>query len=125
MPPCLNQVGLEGGFYGGQGILAGGGHMSIEGKLYVPPLQSASLEENAFNNITHIDSSDNHANNINHSDNNINFNTLPTNSTNNNNVQRENIGEQGNHWEGENLKIREWDLDDLMQDISSYPLLDF
>ncbi|KAJ8638024.1 hypothetical protein MRB53_012291 [Persea americana] len=125
MPPCLNQVGLEGGFYGGQGILAGGGHMSIEGKLYVPPLQSASLEENALNNITHIDSSDNHANNINHSDNNINFNTLPTNSTNNNNVQRENIGEQGNHWEGENLKIREWDLDDLMQDISSYPLLDF
>lgn len=125
MPPCFNRVGLEGGFYGGQGILEGGGHMSIEGELCVPPLESASLEEiNAPNNITHINTSGNHYNN----DNNINFNTIPTTiptTTNNINVQRDNIGEDGNHWEGENLRIREWDLEDLMQDISSYPLLDF
>lgn len=67
-----------------------GGHTSIEGKLYVPPLQSTSFEENALNN------------------------TIPTNNTNNNNVQRNNIGEEGNHWVGENLRIREWVLDDLM-----------
>ncbi|KAG9449443.1 hypothetical protein H6P81_009408 [Aristolochia fimbriata] len=31
----------------------------------------------------------------------------------------------GNYWEGENLRMGEWDLEHLMEDISSFPLLDF
>ncbi|GMI89070.1 myb domain protein 83 [Hibiscus trionum] len=45
----------------------------------------------------------------------------------NNNIKSENIGNAavGNFWIGEELKVGEWDFEDLMKDVSSFPFLDF
>nr|CAD1832528.1 unnamed protein product [Ananas comosus var. bracteatus] len=36
-----------------------------------------------------------------------------------------NIVGSGMYWEGENIRVGEWDLENLMKDVSSFPFLDF
>ncbi|KAF8403825.1 hypothetical protein HHK36_011932 [Tetracentron sinense] len=100
------------GFYGGHGVLMGG-NMGIEGDLLIPPLESINIEINAKTE----NPIDKNTNNSHFNNNNININ--------NNNNKVESMVGVGNYWEGENLRMGEWDLGDLMEDVSSFPFLDF
>ncbi|KAK1282608.1 Transcription factor MYB46 [Acorus calamus] len=87
-----------------------------------PPLESMSLKgiiNNNNNSSSGMVSSETY-NNIN---NNNDYYKM------NGNIGRNNNGEgdlgTGCHWGGENLRMGEWDLEELMRDISSFPLLDF
>ncbi|MBA0700124.1 hypothetical protein Goari_001694, partial [Gossypium aridum] len=59
--------------------------------------------------------------------------TTTTNNNNNNNIvdcsmKSENVmtgAAVGNFWLGEEIKVGDWDLEDLMKDVSSFPFLDF
>lgn len=123
MPPCLTQVGFEGGFYGEHGIYQSG-LIGGEGELLVPPLVSISSEDNTITN----NKSGNYTND-NHNNRNSNYTntttTTPTPTTNNNNNKGDDMVGNGNYWGGENIRMGEWDLDDLMGNISSFPFLDF
>ena len=109
---CVTQVGVNGDSFYGENEIFGSVDNGIERELYVPPLESMGENlktENTF-------------------DRNINnpFNTI--NSSSNNNNKAENIARAatvGNFWLGEELKVEEWDLEDLMKDVSSFPFLDF
>ncbi|KAK1287676.1 hypothetical protein QJS10_CPB19g01067 [Acorus calamus] len=117
VPNAPTQVGLGGGLYGDYGVVGGGCD------LFVPPLESISLEETKNNNNSSGKvSSDTYINNNNNNDGgdykmigNIGSNSVNGES---------NVG-SGCVWEGENLRMGEWDLEDLMRDVSSFPLLDF
>ncbi|KAJ4979953.1 hypothetical protein NE237_010733 [Protea cynaroides] len=104
----LSQDSTGDGCYGSGHLgFLGNGNIGIEGDLFVPPLESICAEER---NTT----TDNTISKIN---NNI------INSNNNNKV--ETLVENGNYWEGENLRMGEWKLEDLMEDLFSFPYLDF
>lgn len=108
--PCMPQIGVSGGddgLYGGQGMI-GGVNVGIEGELHVPPLESISIEETAKTEYTY----DN------------NTGKYPCN---NKNIKAENniVAGVGNVWQGEELNVGEWDLEELMKDVSSFPSLDF
>ncbi|KAJ4970975.1 hypothetical protein NE237_004074 [Protea cynaroides] len=107
----LSQVGTGNGYYGssGHGFL---------GDVFVPHLESFSIEEN--NTTTGIT-----IGKINNNINNVHINCDINNIINGNNNKVETLVESVNHWEGENLKMGEWDLDDLMEDVISFPYLDF
>lgn len=51
------------------------------------------------------------------------YNNVIINNNSSNKV--ENMVGVGNFWEGEDLRIGEWNLEDLMRDVSSFPFLDF
>ncbi|CAL1409542.1 unnamed protein product [Linum trigynum] len=123
------------GSYGlGQGgMFAGGGLGSgMDKELQVPPLESISMEENngpnnnivissnlnnkyPFVNSNNIKGESNHHNNNNHHHSN-NLGGGGVDNTNN----------LGNFWQGEDqLKVGEWDFEELMKDVSSFPFLDF
>ncbi|KAJ3675263.1 hypothetical protein LUZ60_004305 [Juncus effusus] len=105
---CYKVGSLESGFYGSQGMMnlnacmigREGGH-----ELFIPPLESVSLEEEHIKNDGRGNSNNNNNNNGNSILNKINS----YDNNNNNNVDR----------------MGEWDLDELMRDISSSPFLDF
>ncbi|GMY22423.1 transcription factor MYB83 [Fagus crenata] len=103
------QVGKGDGFYGDYGILEPN-NMGLERDLSLPPLESRSIEEN--NAMVDMKSNNNHFNNdcFNNTD---------------QGFKVENMFGCGNHGQGENLKIGEWDFEGLMQDLSSFPFLDF
>ncbi|XVF19273.1 hypothetical protein REPUB_Repub11eG0095800 [Reevesia pubescens] len=108
---CLTEVGVngDGNFYGENEIF-GSVDNGVERELYVPPLESIGENlktENTFDR------------NINNPYNIINRNS----SSNHNNKKAENIAGAavGNFWIGEELKVAEWDLEDLMKDVSSFP----
>ncbi|KAK7821187.1 transcription factor myb83 [Quercus suber] len=104
------QVGKGDGFYGDYGIL-GPNIMGLERDLSLPPLESRSIEEN--NAMVDMKSTNNHFNN------NGCFNNTSE------SFKVENMFGFGNHGQGENLKMGEWDFEGLMQDLSSFPFLDF
>ncbi|KAK3205287.1 hypothetical protein Dsin_019333 [Dipteronia sinensis] len=96
--PCMAQVGMSGG--------AGGdcfyGEQRYFGEIYVPPLESVSKEENMI-----VDSNDN------------------DNDNNNNKAETETDGVGNFSWQGEEeIKLGEWDLEELMKDVSSTPFFD-
>lgn len=98
---CISQVGMNNcGNFGGE--------------FYVPPLESISccIEENIKAENSFYD----HRN-----PNNLNANN---NNANNNKVDQ-NIGGVGNLLQGEEIKLGEWDFEELMKDVSSFPYLDF
>lgn len=105
VPPYMNQVGFgSDSFYGGNNGMFGGVDLgNFEGELFVPPLESESIEENIktdeniYKRITNNNNTLNNTNNIN------NY----------------------NNWEGEEQRMGEWDLEELMKDVSSLPFLDF
>ncbi|WOL04003.1 hypothetical protein Cni_G12724 [Canna indica] len=94
VPPLAQAAGMEiSGYYGDQGMMAmeGGGHASRGCELFVPPLESSTVEENAMRSNGDL-----------------------------NKTQRD----HGLFWEGENIRVGEWELGDLMKDVS-FPFLDF
>ncbi|XVE60013.1 hypothetical protein DITRI_Ditri05aG0092500 [Diplodiscus trichospermus] len=111
---CVTQVGVNGDSFYGENEIYGSVDNGVEKELYVPPLES--IRENLKTE--------------NQSDRNINnpFNVINrTSSSNSNNIKSENVAGAavGNFWLGEELKVGEWDLEDLMKDVSSFPFLDF
>ncbi|XVE78887.1 hypothetical protein DITRI_Ditri14bG0014300 [Diplodiscus trichospermus] len=116
---CITQVGVNGDrtFYGENEIFGSVDNGVVERELYVPPVES--IGENIKTENTFDRNINNPFNIINSSRNNNN------NTSSNNSNKAENIT-VGNFWLGEELKVGEWDLEDLMKlDISSFPFLDF
>ncbi|MED6137019.1 hypothetical protein PIB30_061083 [Stylosanthes scabra] len=119
MPQCfMTQFGglVEKGHNGNYGIIMGSNNkMGLERELSLPPLES--------DNSAPILDVKSHNNHFNHHHNSIHQKVSKVEElfgfgNNNNNYHR---GQQ----QVENLKIGEWDLEGLMQDISSFPFLDF
>ncbi|KAJ6385233.1 hypothetical protein OIU77_028424 [Salix suchowensis] len=118
-PPCVAQVGVLGGgdhgFYG-EGIFEG---INVE----IPPLESVScMEENARTQNTQDDNTDKYSycspvNSLYHKTCNI--------ASNNNKTDNIAADHTGSFWQGEELKVGEWDLEELMKDVSAFPFLDF
>ncbi|CAL5423854.1 unnamed protein product [Camellia sinensis] len=135
-PTFMPQVGMDvmmngggdHGFYGNHhGIYGGGGgsnyiNLGPERELFVPPLESVSIEEtkSSINRNTY--------NNNNNNNNNNPINNISNSVINhcNNNSKVENMEGFESCWQGgEDLKVGEWDLEELMRDVSSFPFLDF
>lgn len=117
--PCMTQIGVSGDhdFYGNQGIL-GSVNIGIEGELHIPPLESISIEENTKTEDMY-DTNNNSKDPYSH----VNRNNSIC--SNNNKAQNMAAG-VGNLWQaGEELKVGDWDLEDLMKDVPSFPFLDF
>lgn len=117
MPACLTQVGVVDGLYGDYGILEPNkmGITGLERDLALPPLESRSIEDNGA--LIDVKCHNNHFNNscFNNTDQQIHQMSSKV----------EDLFGFGNHGQGENLRMGEWDLEGLMQDISSFPFLDF
>ncbi|KAG6630253.1 hypothetical protein I3843_13G003100 [Carya illinoinensis] len=105
-PTTLAEFGTGNGLYGSDyhGILKPNS-MGLERDLSLPPLESrSSIEEN---NAHEVDEKS-----INNHFNNGCFNITES-------FKIENMCGFGNHGQGENLKVGEWDFEGLMQDLSS------
>lgn len=114
-PQFMAQMGVAGGsFHGGNGVFEGV-DMGFEGELFVPPLESASVEEKVKSeNVGKRET------------NNSSLNNMNTNSYYNSSNRTENLARVGNYWDVEELRIPgAWDLEELMSDVPSYPFLDF
>ncbi|XP_010257250.1 PREDICTED: transcription factor MYB46 [Nelumbo nucifera] len=126
---CLTQAGggVGDGFYGVHGMLGSSDINGLGGELFVPSLESIILEKNtATDHSIHIhkiprNSINDHVNN---------FSTI--NNFNNDNTHKSNnkvegvMGVGSTHcWEGENFRMGEWDLGNLIEDAPSFPFLDF
>lgn len=110
---CNTQVGMVDGHHGNYGILEPN-KIGLERDLTLPPLESRSFEDN--NASIDVKSHNNH------------FNNSCFNNTDqiHQSSKVEDLFGFGNHGQGvESLKMGEWDLEGLMQDISSFPFLDF
>ncbi|KAJ8751266.1 hypothetical protein K2173_016447 [Erythroxylum novogranatense] len=117
--PCMPQLGgccddlyldHNQGFFGDVGI---------EGELHVPPLSSISIDENISRtekkytgNTTNYPHSD-----MSSSGYNSNLNGY--------NKEGHMVSASGNLWKGEELKVGDWELEELMKDVSNFPSLDF
>ncbi|XP_022759455.1 transcription factor MYB83-like [Durio zibethinus] len=113
VPTCLTQGAMGEAFYGDFGILEPG-KIGLEGDFSLPPLESRSIEEsNAVNNSIEMKSNNNHYNN-----------TCLSNTDQSYKVG-DMFGLENHHWQGENLRMGEWDLEGLMDNISSFTFLDF
>ncbi|XWS77422.1 hypothetical protein CRYUN_Cryun01aG0260300 [Craigia yunnanensis] len=113
VPTCLTQCGMGEAFYGDYGILEPG-KIGLEGDFSLPPLESRSNEEsNAANNSIDMKSNNNHYNN-----------TCVNNTDHESFKVGDMFGLENHHWQGENLRMGEWDLEGLMDNISSFPFLD-
>ncbi|KAK8683191.1 hypothetical protein V6N13_039257 [Hibiscus sabdariffa] len=111
---CVTQVGANGdGFFGDNEIYG------IKRELYVPPLES--FGENLESTENTVDGNINNCYNI------INSSNVRNNSNNNNNNMSENIdsADVWSFWIGEELKVGEWDMENLIKDVSPFPFLDF
>ncbi|GMI84140.1 myb domain protein 83 [Hibiscus trionum] len=111
-------AGVNGNIFYGENEIFG----SIDNReeLYIPPLETIGetlKSENTFDSNVMAEAAAAATNN------NINNNPF---SIINNNIKSENVTSGGgNFWLGEELKVGEWDLEDLMKDVSSFPFLDF
>ncbi|KAG1367056.1 putative Transcription factor MYB83 [Cocos nucifera] len=109
-PTSFPQVGFGNGYYGSHDVMMEGDLMGGGGcELFIPPLESASTEENGTSN--------NNTRNI----------SEPYHSSNNdvNKINSDNAVGSGIYWQGGNMKMEEWDFEDLMKDVTSFPFLDF
>lgn len=122
---CIAQIDMgDGLLYGDYGILEPS-KMGLEGDLCLPPLESSrSVEENninaAKNNNIDLKSGNNNLYN--------NNNSCFSNSTGDQGLFNNKVGDVfglENNWQGENLRVGEWDFEGLMDNISSFPFLDF
>ncbi|KAF9665663.1 hypothetical protein SADUNF_Sadunf16G0146600 [Salix dunnii] len=113
-PPCMIQGGMNSsdqGLYGLEGIFGG---VNVGG----PPLESVScMEENSRSQHIQDNNTDKHpySSYVNSLNKNCNSSTTDHNKTDNS------AAEMGNFWHGEELKVGEWDLEELMKDVSAYP----
>lgn len=125
--PCIAQARINDtscNVYNQNNMTFGGDHtVSMEGDLFnFPPLESTNITEDSskIENLVEIRSSSNK--NIVHNMN----NTVNQCDSNLNNIKVENEEGFGGYWEGEELRVGEWDLEELMKDVpASFPLLDF
>lgn len=110
-PQYMAQIDLGGDdLPGGNGAQLGDVDIGFDGEMFVPPLESVGIEEQVETGNTY-----NRA---------MNNNTFH--NTNNNNINRaENLARVGNCWEVEELRMGEWDLEEFMKDVPSFPLVDF
>lgn len=114
VPNCLEQVVVENGFYGDYGIVETGNKMGLERDFSsIPPtLESKNINEENIgateDYITDVKANNNHF--------------MKSNAE---SIKLEDMFGFGNHWQGENLRMGEWDLEGLMEDVSSFPFLDF
>nr|URY18900.1 MYB protein [Zanthoxylum bungeanum] len=130
VPSCIGMAQFDhmgdGLFYGDYGILEPI-KMGLEGDISLPPLESRSnIEEKNVNAAKN-----NHHDHIDVKINNNNYYYY----NNNNNSCFNNTIEQGfkegdmfgleNNWQGENLGVGECDFEGLIDNISSFPFLDF
>lgn len=97
------------------GILEANKMGLLENDFELPPLESRiSIEDkSALIGDHNVKSHNNH------------FNNSCFNNTNHIQNSNEDLFGFGNHGQGENLRMGEWDLEGLMQDISYFPPLDF
>ncbi|XP_059665260.1 transcription factor MYB46-like [Cornus florida] len=115
-PSCMTQVGMigNGNIFGDDQGMVGVDNIGV-GELFVPPLESIGIEENVkIENFMDRDTN----NNL------VNYNMNSVNHCNNNN-KVENMGGFGKNWEGDELRVDEWDLEALMKDVPSFPFLDY
>lgn len=111
MSPTLAQFGTGNGVFGSDYGILDPNNMGLERDLSLPPLESRSIEED--NGPIDRKSNNNH------------FNNGCFNSTDQSVKAENNMFGFGNHGQGENLNMGEWDFEGLMQDLSSFPFLDF
>ncbi|KAL2326455.1 hypothetical protein Fmac_025513 [Flemingia macrophylla] len=109
---CMTQIGIVEGQQGNYGMLEPN-KMGLGRGFSLPSLESRSIESNSvpIDVISH---------------NNHHFNYGSFNST--DKIQGSKVEDLigiGNHGQGENLKMGEWDLENLMHDVTSFPFLDF
>ncbi|KAK8601910.1 hypothetical protein V6N13_058420 [Hibiscus sabdariffa] len=111
---CVTQVGVNGDGFFGDNEIFGSVEDGIKRELYVPPLESFGENLESTENTAHR--------NINNC-----CNIINNSSNNNNNNMSENIdiADVWSFWIGEELKVGEWDMENLMKDVSPYPFLDF
>nr|QDL88486.1 transcription factor MYB46-like isoform X1 [Cymbidium ensifolium] len=107
------------------GIIAMDGGLKVEegyDHFFVPPLDSASQEENGAN----LDYAyQNYSRNI--GEINSNMMTLKDHDDTKNIIKGSHFAGIHEKWEGgqESMRVGEWSLEDLIEDVSSFPLLDF
>ncbi|XP_054814972.1 transcription factor MYB83-like [Prosopis cineraria] len=137
MPACLTQVGcgsggmVEDGIYGddyNNGLVFEGEDnkvMGLERDLCLPSLESRSMEEKYNSSAVPIDVKGHINNNNNNHFNNGCFNNTDHQYHHHHHQDLVGFGNNNHGQSGENLRMGEWDLEGLMQDISSFPFLDF
>ncbi|CBI24882.3 unnamed protein product, partial [Vitis vinifera] len=106
LPNCMAKPEMTDEFDGRYGV-TGGGNMGVEREISIPGSQSNSTtEEN--NGATQNE-----------------YYTIDMKNNNSKVEESDNIFGVGNHWQGENMGIGEWDLEGLLENASSFPFLDF
>ncbi|XP_012485407.1 transcription factor MYB46 [Gossypium raimondii] len=112
---CVTQAEVNGDSSLGESEIFGSVDNGIERELYVPPLESIGKDLKTENSV---DGNINNGFNI--------INTSGVRSNNNNNMSKNmDSDDVGSFWIGEELKVGEWDMENLMKDVSSFPFLDF
>ena len=123
--PCFSssQSGVDNnkGFYLENGGVFGSVNIGAEGDVYVPPLESVSTTSD--HNLK-VESTCNTDTNNSYFDD-INSILLNNCNINSNNKRAENRAGGVENLFQEELTIGEWDLEELMKDVSSFPFLDF
>lgn len=120
---CFTQFGMVGDD-DGDGLHCDYGKMGLESDFSLPPLEISRSNNN-------IEVPINNNSNVKSHNNNNHFNNSCFNNTDdqiqNSNIVVEDLFGFGNHngQAGENLRMGEWDLEGLMQDMSFFPSLDF
>lgn len=127
--PCFSQSGVDNndkGFYfeNNGGVFGSVNINGVEGDMYVPPLESVCTISD--HNLKVESTCNTDTNNTCYFDdiNRIIFNNC-NNNTNNINKRGENRVAGVENLFQEELTIGEWDLEELMKDVSSFPFLDF
>nr|XP_027101117.1 transcription factor MYB46-like [Coffea arabica] len=93
---------------------------NLEGQrsIFFPPLEPGEVERSAITTANFVDRNPT-SNTVDNRSNMINY------YGNNNYIKVENADGYGSYWEAEELRVKEWDLEELMKDASSFPLPDF
>ncbi|XAR60377.1 hypothetical protein NMG60_11033725 [Bertholletia excelsa] len=124
--PQVEVTDSDGGFYGNNHGHIGGvdGHDNLTEpvrELFVPSLKSITIDHESCDTKDFVD-----RNTYNLSQNLHPPNHITTSSINHCNSKIENLGGfDETCWQGEELKVGELDLEELMRDVSSFPFLDF
>ncbi|CAN6560456.1 hypothetical protein ACFX13_031028 [Malus domestica] len=132
--PCITQREIEvvvGGVgdcynFGENGVFGSGDvDIGVEGEIFVPPLESVSTEDQNIKTETIYGDHRNPSS----SNNNNYYNNINSILTCNKNIKGESITGVGNYFDDdqEELTMGDWDLEDLMKDVSSssFPFLDY
>ncbi|MBA0739986.1 hypothetical protein Gogos_013211 [Gossypium gossypioides] len=113
---CVTQAEVNGDSSLGESEIFGSVDNGIERELYVPPLESIGKDLKTENSVV---------GNINNGFNIINTSGVRSNNNNNMSKNIDSCDDVGSFWIGEELKVGEWDMENLMKDVSSFPFLDF